>query len=654
MLHLISPNLRSTLKRIFLYSFSIGLGLSSKAFLFAAETGLIDSIENLMSLDRTKYEKLVSEASKNPLALTDLSDIRSVKLDPQFTKSLLFNSEKKYVSMISKDPCFFYAALQNGLLRTVEGEIQNVVVIIEKNNGAKESALVPRENFLSAVYQKECFNNRDIATLFNLPNLQKTLSSINFASPKNASECGVIYKEWTNNLYTLFLCKYPERLKQAARVQLSDKDYQSNDVAKIRAVNNLKREAAQIAGAMSSYQRNYLQNLCENLESQEKFCKFYTSSDVWSKVISAERDKSVMSYKCQSIGNLKSPPNEDQLKACRTKMLQEPRICVTESAKGYPSYFPYPDCKDQSDALMNAHLKANYHDCPGNIDNVAITNIHRLMNHFSPRDIISTPETCASEAGFSFAKLNFDFENEEGWPLRICYEDRLESKEICLPYIPGHNPNADMSETYVVTKIVNKLFSVPSEYECSFVTKDIYNPIRLKYKSGCQIVYDAENCTPLYCPKKIYLDQKDVSDRFKYQGVPTFDYFPTSYLTEKFSMTNIMAESYKLSQKTIKNLTELTFYFEQNKDGIIHGVGCLEDLRPEDYPKQSFNQCTPIPFIIDGVSKSDNEEVFIVLRLSIDDVHSPRLLPWNHLFSSIKTYQVLHPLGTWTLFGIKK
>ena len=653
MLHLISPDLRSTLKRNFLLCITIGLGITSRAFLYAADTGLIGSIEGLIEVDRIQYEKLISEASKNPLALSDLSDIKSVKLDPQFTKSILFNSEKKYVSLISKDPCFFYAALQNGLLRTVEGQFQNVVALIEKTNGERISALVPKENFLGAVYQKECFTNRDIANLFELSNLKKTLAGITFTSPKNATECGVIYNEWTNNLYTLFLCQYPEKLKTAARAQLSEKDYQSNDIVKIRAVNNLKREASSIAGELSSYQRNYLQNLCDNLESKEKFCKSYTSSDVWSKVLSAERDKSVMNYKCQSIGRLKELPTEDQLKACRTKMLQSPRTCVDGGGEGFPSYFPFPDCKDQSDALLHAHLKANYHDCPGNIDNIAITNIHRLMNHFAPRDIISTPQTCSNEAEYSFAKLNFDFENEKGWPLRVCYDDRLESKEICLPYIPGHNPNTDMSETYVMTKILGKLFSIPSEYECSFIPKEAYNPVRLQFKTGCHIVVDRSNCTPLYCPKQIYLDQKDVSGRVRYEGVPTFDYLPTTYLKEKFSMTNILTETYKLNQKGIKNLTELTFYFDQNKDGIIHGVGCLEDLRPEDFPKKSFNQCMPIPFIIDGVSKK-SEEVFIVLRLATDDVHSPRLLAWNHLFSAIKTYQSLHPLGTWTLFGIKK
>lgn len=630
----------------------IGLGFIPKAFLFAEDTGLIGSIETLMSVDKTQYEKLLSEASKNPLALSDLSQIKSVKLDPQFTRSLLFHSEKKYVSIISRNPCFFYAALQNNLLQTVEGNFQNVVVLIEKTSGERESALVTTENFLNAVYQKECFSNRDIATLFEPANLQKTMSSITFTAPKTESECGIIYNEWLNNLYTLFLCKYPEKIKQASKAILTEQDYSSNNVVKIRAVNNLKREANEINNLLSTFQRNYLQNLCDNLESKDKFCKSYMSTDIWSKVVSGERPRFNMSYKCQSIGSIKTNLTDAQLAACKNKLIQTPRTCVTSGSKGFPSYFPNPNCLDQSEALINGSLKANYHDCPGSIDNIAITNVHRLMNHFAPRDIISTPETCANEAGYSFAKLNFDFENENGWPLRICYDDRLESKNICLPYIPGHNPNTDLSETYVMTKILSKLYSIPSEYECRFIPKQRYNPERLEFKTGCQIVFDADNCTPIYCPKTIYLDLKDVSPKLRYEGVPSFEYLPTSYSNEKFAVSNIMNETYKLTQKGIRNLTELSFYFEQNKNGLIHGVGCLEDLRPEDFTKHSFNQCTPAPFIIDGISKK-SDDIKIVFRLSIDDVHSPRLLPWNNLFSAVKSYQTLHPLQTWSLFGVK-
>ena len=125
--------------------------------------------------------------------------------------------------------------------------------------------------------------------------------------------------------------------------------------------------------------------------------------------MSGEQPKYLMSYKCQNIGNIKGAISEKQLAACRTKLLQDPRICVTSGSENYPSYYPHPDCRDQSEALLNASLKSDYQDCPGNVDNIAITNVHRLMNHFAPRDIISTPETCANEAGFSFAKLNFDF-----------------------------------------------------------------------------------------------------------------------------------------------------------------------------------------------------------------------------------------------------
>ena len=59
-----------------------------------------------------------------------------------------------------------------------------------------------------------------------------------------------------------------------------------------------------------------------------------------------------------------------------------------------------------------------------------------------------------------------------------------------------------------------------------------------------------------------------------------------------------------------------------------------------------------LPFIVDGVLK-ENNNMLLVTRTSIDDIHSPRLIPWNWVFTGIMKYQRLQPLNQWTLYGIK-
>jgi hypothetical protein len=97
----------------------------------------------------------------------------------------------------------------------------------------------------------------------------------------------------------------------------------------------------------------------------------------------------------------------------------------------------------------------------------------------------------------------------------------------------------------------------------------------------------------------------------------------------------------------------MLFYLDKIPGSIIHGVGCAEDLLPEFFPRNSINGCHPLPFIVDGHIEKDNTSL-LVFRSAIDDVHTPRLILWQNIFNAVSAYQLLHPLNTWTLYGIKK
>ena len=88
-------------------------------------------------------------------------------------------------------------------------------------------------------------------------------------------------------------------------------------------------------------------------------------------------------------------------------------------------------------------------------------------------------------------------------------------------------------------------------------------------------------------------------------------------------------------------------------NGVIHGIGCAEDLIPEQFQRMAINQCHPLPFIVDGHTEK-NGDTLLITRLAIEDVHTPRFLMWPNIFNAVSAYQELHPLNTWTLNGIKK
>ena len=117
------------------------------------------------------------------------------------------------------------------------------------------------------------------------------------------------------------------------------------------------------------------------------------------------------------------------------------------------------------------------------------------------------------------------------------------------------------------------------------------------------------------------------------------------------SAVKLLEEVYKLKPRQLRNLTNLEVYLRQKPNGIIHGVGCAEDILPQFFKRKSFNFCTPIPFILDGIV-TVNENKVLVTRTAYDDIHSPRLIPWNWIFTGVMKYQNHHPLNQWNLYGL--
>ena len=230
--------------------------------------------------------------------------------------------------------------------------------------------------------------------------------------------------------------------------------------------------------------------------------------------------------------------------------------------------------------------------------------------------------------------------------------NRISNKEECVPYIPGSHPKEDRSEDVVIAKILYLQKGAHRKTTCRIVDTKTYNPLLSEFKLGCFILYDAESCKNLACNKKVIWDEKVQTD-IKFTGRPVFEYYSTNYMSERFSLTSLLNEVKGTQSRGIKNLTDLVFYLDKIPGSIIHGVGCAEDLLPENFSRLSINACHPLPFIIDGHVEKNNA-TFIIFRSAIDDIHTPRLISWQNIFSGVSAYQLLHPLNTWTLNGLKK
>jgi hypothetical protein len=131
----------------------------------------------------------------------------------------------------------------------------------------------------------------------------------------------------------------------------------------------------------------------------------------------------------------------------------------------------------------------------------------------------------------------------------------------------------------------------------------------------------------------------------------TLDYFPSSIAEERYSQNYILTRDYKQNGKLLNNLSAILTFFKQSKHGILHGIGCAEELLPSFFRSQSLNQCSPLPFIIDGLIRENDQTVFVT-RSGVDSLQAPRLISWSLVYSAVKAYQQSHPLRLWTLYGL--
>ena len=549
--------------------------------------------------------------------------------------------------MMDFNQCHYYALLENKLLRTSAGEIDYLLM---DRKGKK--FLVETKAYLTEVYKHKCQSLGQISQIFTIDTLKKTIGSLNLAVPKTKEDCNAIFSDWKKNDYLPYLCAIPQQLALGKKSQIIKNTQSNRPVGLTRKLNENIRVGERLEKDLTFFERSYLTNLCSGFENQDNFCSPYLTTNAWNRIVSGEIPSYYLDYKCRNLFKKDSIKDlsKNNIMSCAKKLKDDPKLCTTKSTAGFSSIFPRPNCSLIARGINESHLNVNHYDCPGQIDNAAITNLHRILYHFYPVDTISSPSSCKAEANYTFKELLDKSKNATNWPLQICYMDKIENKEMCHDYIPGALPGVTSSENIVVTKILKRMNKISSSQKCTVVSAQKFNPILLEYKNGCFIVFNEKKCSDAFCDRKIIIDEQKI-EGLKYVGKTKFDYVPNNWRNQNKSATKLIEEVFKIKSKQIRNLTELEVFLRQKSDGIIHGIGCAEDILPRYFKRKSFNFCTPLPFILDGLVNIDNNKV-LVTRTAIDDLHSPRLIPWNWLFTAIMKYQARHPLNQWNLYGL--
>lgn len=611
--------------------------------------GLIESLQTIVKDTREKLKKEFQNLkATQKIELNPTQElVQKSEIDPLFLRSIFLHSEKRYLEMINLNKCHLYALLENQLLKSALGRVDFLIM----DNGP-EKYLIRYDQFVDQVYKYKCHAFAQYSKIFDRKNLIKTVMSTPYPVPKTQKECDRIIADWKKNDYLPYLCKIPYSLSQGKSAKRIKQNQKNLSLAQMRLVNRAIQDAQYFQKKIPYFERSYIENLCNAIEDKNLFCNPYLAQDAWSKIINGELPPYNLNFRCNEL--LKKNPDfkltQAQKLMCATKLKDDPEICTTKTTDRYPGIFPRPNCSKISMALDHGRLKTPFHDCPGQIDNGALTNLHRILGHFDDTKVSSTLTSCKAETTYTYYQFLEAAKRNKDWPLQACYFDKIEGGEVCKPYIPGALERSKISEDKVIAKILQRMGKIPSRATCRVITEKQYKPVLLEYQSGCFIMFNQNNCSNSFCPKKIVIDQKEMKG-ITFKGALRFDYFPNNWSTQKQSVATTLEEIYKIPAQKLQNLTMVQIFLKQHPKGIIHGLGCAEDLLPRIRKRRSINQCTPIPFIIDGMFEKDENKT-LVLRTAFDDILSPRLTPWNWVFTAVMKYQELQPLKQWSLYGL--
>ncbi len=598
--------------------------------------GILETFEKLIQIDHQKIQKRTELLIKNGKVFTDSNSVNNLDLEPDFLNSIILHSNPGYLRLAATSKCHFYDAILTDLLRNADGKIKNVLMTyIDKD--IRQSSLMSKKDFLNKVVNQECPETINNIKSFQIKTISETLKKIKFELPTGLESCKNIHQKWVTHPKTAFLCQIDEYIKDASNTEGDQKESEKR-----------KTIAQILERKINNHQKDYLHNLCKNLDDEIIFCEEFLNISFWSKVASGQVDKMYAEDICRQLTKSLNP-NESQYSFCLLKIKKEKDLCLYPSENN-SGLRPQPDCDQISMALNFSSLKANYKDCPGNSDQMIATNVSRIISHFSPTHNLPSEGPCSSISAKNIFNFNKEYDNDENWNLQACYKDKSFEKEICYKTYFGDFKNDPNAYTSVIAKILKQTSGTDPSLNCEMVDNQTYNPFSLKYRSGCFIVFEKDKCNISSCSHKIFLNDRKI-DFIKTRGPLSLSYFPSSITDERFSQNYMLTKDFKKKESNLNNISSLTNYFKNSKNGIVHGIGCAEDILPSFFKAEALNQCRPLPFIINGIIK-ENDKYMFVTRTSADSLQAPRLINWSSIFSGVKNYQNQHPLKQWSLYGL--
>lgn len=618
--------------------------LATTSFAFG---GIYDAYLELLELGKTNYTKKIAQLRNNPSNLLDIKDIDSVDLDPDYIGHVFTYTPARYAYLGTKDECSLYDLLLAGVVKDFNGLVDYVIVRYLTKDGKKKRSYVKLDVFMNTVAIPKCPKIKTFQAYFDIKNFSSTVKAINLTPPVTIGDCRNVHREFILDHKTPYLCAINDEIQNIDEYDRQMKNTPKTNPRLRSHYENKFKNADAYRKKINKHGLSYLENLCENIEDVQNFCDNFFNKNFWSRVLDNERSEWSMMGLCQGILQ-RDKLNKQNYQVCGRKIALDTNICRL-SGLHYPVLQPKPSCENLEKALNYSRLRAPYQDCPGQTGSLAIVNIARILQHFFPEED-KEKSYCSLTSASTFLSFNQESVEARTWDIHLCYEDKINEKEVCLPTLNGNYGDSEFNIGKVVSYIMSKTRATDPDMVCEVVSDKDYNPALLKFKNGCFVVLNSANCSAIDCEIKIIHKERKVTHITHKQNVHV-DYIANNTKFEKFSQMSLLKEYKNIREKKIINMTILQNFLKDHPNGIIHAIGCIEDLYPGQFLVRAFNQCSPTPLIIDGYIEKKGY-FSLVTRTALDDIQSPRLVPWNYLYKAIKSYQKIHPLKIWSLNGL--
>lgn len=596
-------------------------------FLELSAFSFISNLDIILKAERNRFFEKTNYLNYIPAVKEDLKNNPNISIDQDFLISVMLRLAPYHKKLLNKQSaCSLYSYLISGLAQSALGEMKNIVINYPENDKLK-SSIISTVDFYEIMIKNPCPKVLPVTYIKSVKEFREYLVNLQNLVPQKAVTCEEEYTKLLQDYQTFNLCSIYDQLK--------------NEPTYASAFHLSKNLLSQIKKSITPQDVFFLDNLCLSAKDEKQFCTDIFEANYWQRISQGKAPMHPVREYCSN--------DAKKIKGCLEELTSQPQTCH------YPQYLkssllPAMNCDHISLALNHSVLNTNYPECPLQLENEGIVNATRLLAHLENKNYPFSDEACLSYPLSLFAHFNLELGNPMAWDYQLCYFDRLDQVDKCYPSIIGVLKDSDYSQEFVITNLLRKNSVISDKMECSLIKDYQFNPYLLKYKSGCYILSNLENCSLSECEFKIINNEQTI-DIIKVKPPQLFDYISHTRDNRNFSQVNLITEQLKKQSKEIRNLSVLKSFFQNHPNSIIHGVGCAQTLLPSFFKMQSLYQCDPMPFILDGVF-TKNGETLITLRTAIDHLHAPRLTNWKRIYSSIKMLHDIHPQKSWSLYGL--